>query len=80
MLDVFEDGVPPRFRLHAESGPALMAQAASVETIRPDGARQLFTFVDRGDYLESVEEIPEPHAFRRMSASVTKSYCRVRGA
>ncbi len=26
-------------------------------------ARQIFAFVDRGDYLESVEEIPEPHAF-----------------
>jgi cation diffusion facilitator family transporter len=63
VLDVFEDGVPPRFRLHAETGPAPAAQAASVETIRPDGARQLFAFVDRGAYLESVEEIAEPHAF-----------------
>jgi cation diffusion facilitator family transporter len=63
VLDVFEDGVPPRFRLHAETGHVPAAQAASIETIRPDGARQLFTFVDRGTYLESVEEIPEPHAF-----------------
>ena len=23
VLEVFEDGVPPRFRLHAETGPAL---------------------------------------------------------
>ena len=28
VLDVFEDGVPPRFRLRAESGPALIASAA----------------------------------------------------
>jgi cation diffusion facilitator family transporter len=63
VLDVFEDGVPPRFRLRAESGPALTAQAASVETIRPDGARQMFAFVERGNFLESVDEIPEPHAF-----------------
>ena len=35
----------------------------SVETLRPDGARQVFAFEDRGDYLESIEEIPEPHAF-----------------
>jgi len=63
ILDVFEDGVPPRFRLHAESGPALAAAAASIEIIRPDGARQVFAFVDKGGFLESVEEIPEPHAF-----------------
>jgi cation diffusion facilitator family transporter len=62
-LDVFEDGVPPRFRLHAQSGPALVAASVFVETLRPDGARQIFAFVDRGDYLESVEDIPEPHAF-----------------
>ena len=63
ILDVFEDGVPPRFRLYVESGPALTVQAVSVETIRTDGARQLFSFQDHGDYLESAEEIPEPHAF-----------------
>ncbi len=63
VLDVFEDGVPPRFRLHAEAGPALTAQTASVETIRPNGARQMFAFVGRDNFLESVDEIPEPHAF-----------------
>ena len=64
VLDVFEDGVPPRFRLRAESGLALDAPAASVETMRPDGARQVFAFVDRGEFLELIDEIPEPHAFR----------------
>ena len=63
VLEVFEDGVRPRFRLRAETGPALTAQATSVETVRPDGVRQLFTITDQGDYLESVDEIPEPHAF-----------------
>jgi len=62
-LEIFEDGVPPRFRLHAESVPTLAAAAASIETIRPDGARQVFAFVDRSGFLESVEEVPEPHAF-----------------
>jgi cation diffusion facilitator family transporter len=62
-LEVFEDGVPPRFRLHAQSGPALTAQAASVETIRPDGTRQVFSMRDEGEFLGSVAEIPEPHAF-----------------
>jgi cation diffusion facilitator family transporter len=62
VLEVFEDGVPPRFRLRGEPGD-LGAQAVSIETIRPDGARQLFTMTDQGGYLESVQEIPEPHAF-----------------
>ena len=62
-LEVFEDGVPPRFHLRAQSGPGLTAQAASVETIRPDGTRQVFIMRDKGDFLESVAEIPEPHAF-----------------
>lgn len=63
ILEVFEDGVPPRFRLRAEGGAALPT-TASIETVRPDGARQLFALEARGDYLESIEEIPEPHAFR----------------
>jgi cation diffusion facilitator family transporter len=63
ILEVFEDGAPPRFRLRAENGAGLPASTTSVETVRPDGTRQLFAFEDRGDYLESIEEIPEPHAF-----------------
>ena len=34
-----------------------------VETVREDGTRQSFAFAWKGDFLESVEEIPEPHAF-----------------
>jgi cation diffusion facilitator family transporter len=64
ILEVFEDGVPPQFRLRAEPAPALLASAASVETVRPDGARQIFAFADRGSFLESIDEIPEPHEFK----------------
>jgi cation diffusion facilitator family transporter len=63
VLEVFEDGVPPRFRLRAESDAELRTDAAWVETVRPNGAQQLFALEDRGDYLESIDEIPEPHAF-----------------
>ena len=63
VLEVFEDGVPPRFRLRIENGPPLTAQTTSVETVRPDGTRHFFAMKDQGRYLESVEEIPEPHAF-----------------
>jgi len=60
VLEVFEDGVPPRFRL---TGPGLAADAVAIETVRPDGTRQRFAFAGYGDGLESVDEIPEPHAF-----------------
>jgi cation diffusion facilitator family transporter len=41
-----------------------VAPAIGLETLRPDGARQSFGFVNRGDYWESREEIPEPHEFK----------------
>jgi cation diffusion facilitator family transporter len=63
VLEVFENGVPPRFRVRAEAGTRLAAQEVSIETVRPDGTRQMFSMADRGSYLESTDEIPEPHAF-----------------
>jgi cation diffusion facilitator family transporter len=62
-LEIFEHGVPPRFRLSFESAAPPPAHNVTVETVRPGGARQVFTFSDRGGHLESVDEIPEPHAF-----------------
>jgi cation diffusion facilitator family transporter len=68
ILEAFEDGVPPRFRLHSGFASGLLASAASVETVRRDGTRQVFAFADRGGFLESIDEIPEPHEF---TANVT---------
>jgi len=62
-LEMFENGVPPRWRLRSESGPAWAASDVTVETERADGRRQTFSFVERDGFLESVEEIPEPHEF-----------------
>ncbi len=62
-LEVFEDGVPPRRRIRTEGGHGWPPQAVTVETERPDGSLQGFTFADRVGYLESLEEIPEPHEF-----------------
>ena len=62
-IEVFEDNVPPRFRVRADLGVLLGVSDVSIETIRPDGSRQLFTFEDRDGFLESRDEIPEPHAF-----------------
>jgi cation diffusion facilitator family transporter len=61
-LEILEDGVPPRFVLSFSEPQA--ACPLGLETVRPNGQRQVFSFTDRGDYWESVEEIPEPHAFK----------------
>jgi len=64
-LEVFEDGVPPRFRLYRESrhGHPWAANQVLIDTERPDGSRQTFRFVQRDGYLESEQTIPEPHEF-----------------
>lgn len=62
-LAIFEDGVPPRFRLHSESGPSWPAGQVQIETERADGSRELFSFRRHGGYLESQQLIPEPHEF-----------------
>src|SRR6202051_1454669 len=64
-ISIFEQGVPPRFRLVLGAQPAARSVAPlGLETLRPDGTRQSFSFVNRGGYWESTEEIPEPHAFK----------------
>jgi cation diffusion facilitator family transporter len=62
-IEVFEERVPPRFRVSTENGVLPAASDLTIETVRPDGSRQLFSFQDQGGYLESQDEIPEPHAF-----------------
>jgi nickel/cobalt exporter len=63
-LSVFEQGVPPVFRLRAPAGEILPAAAdVTIETMRPDGARQIFTFVAKDGFHESRDDIPEPHEF-----------------
>jgi len=66
-IEVFERGAPPRFRLcfqrHGRSVDAPAGQTASILTTRPGGSTQWFAFTSKGEFLESVEEIPEPHEF-----------------
>jgi uncharacterized protein (TIGR00299 family) protein len=67
-LSVFETDVPPRFRLyfHDRQGRAVKPLAHNVvrlETVRPEGTRQVFKFKRHQDYLEATEELPEPHEF-----------------
>jgi nickel/cobalt exporter len=67
-LEVFETGAPPRFRLHAFSlamDPKAFDEheTVTVETIRADGQRQTFALRPSGLFLESAQEVPEPHEF-----------------
>jgi cation diffusion facilitator family transporter len=63
-LSIFEDGVPPVFRIRTATGGAIAnAEDITVTTIRPDGARQVFGFIQKAGFLESTIDIPEPHGF-----------------
>ena len=80
-LNVFEDGVPPVFQIRAPVGERLPAASdVTLETVRPDGAKQIFQFNAKKDFLESTVDIPEPHEF---DATVTVGHghhhhtCRV---
>jgi cation diffusion facilitator family transporter len=43
---------------------ALSGESVTLTTERTDGTRQLFSFKQKSGYLESVQQIPEPHAFK----------------
>ncbi len=62
-LSIFEEGVAPRWRLHTLSGHTSSAADVWLQTTREDGSVGRFAFAERDGYLESVDEIPEPHAF-----------------
>ncbi len=63
-VEIFESGVPPRWRIEGVRGARLKSDELSIETVRSDGATQLFQFVERDGILESIDAIPEPHEFK----------------
>lgn len=63
-LQINEDDAPPRWRMRNDTGALPPAGGIRVTTIREDGAAQSFGFVAKYGYLESLDEIPEPHAFK----------------
>ncbi len=68
-ISVFETGVPPHFRLYFFNSeklpcPPVTSSAVTIETVRPDGAKQVFEFIPEPGYLRSTSDIPEPHEFR----------------
>ncbi len=67
-LSVYERGVPPHFRLYffdQERKPLGVPESIEVtlDTLRPDGTKQTFTFASRASFLQSTSDIPEPHEF-----------------
>lgn len=67
-ISVFETNVPPHFRLYffdPSMQPLTLNHdlTATIETRRPDDKKQLFEFRQKGDFLRSTTDIPEPHEF-----------------
>ncbi|KFL34182.1 MULTISPECIES: nickel/cobalt efflux transporter [unclassified Sulfurospirillum] len=62
-LSIFEKGQPPKFRLIAKDFDITKQDIFTVQTERANGEAQSFSFIDKGDFLESVDDIPEPHEF-----------------
>ncbi len=64
-LTLHEVGNVARFRLSREGnhGHVWAADQVSLETERADGTRQTFTFEPHADFVESRQEISEPHEF-----------------
>lgn len=62
-LELIAAGSGARFRVYPESGTVWRADEAQIETERPDGSLELFTFRARSGHLESAQPVPEPHEF-----------------
>ena len=62
-LDIFEENTPSRFRVDFTGGHKWAASDVTIATERLDGSLQTFAFQSRFGYLESIDEVPEPHAF-----------------
>lgn len=62
-VEIFETGQPPHWRLRTLFGQQWAATDVTISTERPDGSTQRFAMVERREFLESADVIPEPHEF-----------------
>lgn len=65
-LTIFEDGVPPEYRVYAYRSDAPLAPASvdlTVELDRLGGVTDRFSFAPQGDYLRGSGPVVEPHSF-----------------
>ncbi|MDD4328683.1 MAG: nickel/cobalt efflux transporter [Aliarcobacter sp.] len=61
-LSIFEEGQAPKFRLISNE-IKLEEAMFTVKTKRDNNETQKFLFVKKDGFLESIDEIPEPHEF-----------------
>jgi cation diffusion facilitator family transporter len=65
VLSIFENGTPPVFRILTDAYNApFPTESITVATERDDGTRESFSFAQKSGYLESTQQVPEPHAFQ----------------
>ena len=65
-ITIFEDGVPPQYRLYAYQGGEPVKPdtvEATIELHRLDGEVNRFAFTANGDHLGSPDTVTEPHSF-----------------
>jgi len=62
-LSIFEEGMPPHWRMKTLSGRTWAADEVVVHTASAGGAMRQFAFVQQDGFLQSRDAIPEPHEF-----------------
>jgi cobalt-zinc-cadmium efflux system membrane fusion protein len=73
-VTIFEDGIPPQFRVYPSKGnePVSLANVSlTIELSRFGGRMDTIEFVPEGEYLRGVQVVEEPHSF---DVSVRASY------
>ncbi len=67
LLEIFEDGVPPCFRLRFQDAggfrPVPGGEDVVLELERPEGVRERFALRQYDGFLESEQAVAEPHEF-----------------
>jgi len=63
VLELHEHGTSSRWRFRPERGKPWGANEVTLMTERADGRQQTFTFAEQNGFIESLENVPEPHNF-----------------
>lgn len=62
-LSIAENEHSARFNIRRIKGPFWSAEDMAVVVDRGDGKPENYNFINKGDYAESIDVIPEPHEF-----------------
>ncbi|MGV3548645.1 nickel/cobalt efflux transporter [Rhizobium sp.] len=63
-VELFDDGAASRWRVRNERGHGWRAADITMTAERPEGGTQTFKFVARDGFMESIDAIRGPHAFK----------------